>query len=157
NAGAGLSAVRVSHSAKPIVLVSHRLATLRSTSSQPRPRRHRMQRAPMSASRSKGTGGIARAVRMGFHDWMPRTSRKPFTKRPPAESNGGDFAAAGFAHERFWRPARQCLCIDERNAMNTTTKLEHITLGGGCFWCLEAVYEQVDGVAAVESGYSNGH
>jgi len=36
-------------------------------------------------------------------------------------------------------------------------KTESITLGGGCFWCLEAVYEQVDGVAAVESGYSNGH
>ena len=34
---------------------------------------------------------------------------------------------------------------------------EFITLGGGCFWCTEAVYEQVDGVTAVESGYSNGH
>ncbi len=34
---------------------------------------------------------------------------------------------------------------------------EIITLGGGCFWCTEAVYEQVDGVTAVESGYSNGH
>lgn len=34
---------------------------------------------------------------------------------------------------------------------------EIITLGGGCFWCLEAVYEQVEGVIAVESGYSNGH
>ena len=32
-----------------------------------------------------------------------------------------------------------------------------ITLGGGCFWCTEAVYEQVDGVLSVESGYSNGH
>lgn len=32
-----------------------------------------------------------------------------------------------------------------------------ITLGGGCFWCLEAVYECVEGVTAVESGYSNGH
>lgn len=38
-----------------------------------------------------------------------------------------------------------------------TTKLEQATLAGGCFWCLEAVYEQVEGVAAVESGYSNGH
>jgi len=33
---------------------------------------------------------------------------------------------------------------------------DSITLGGGCFWCTEAVYEQVDGVTAVESGYSNG-
>ena len=33
---------------------------------------------------------------------------------------------------------------------------EVITLGGGCFWCTEAVYELVDGVTAVESGYSNG-
>jgi peptide-methionine (S)-S-oxide reductase len=35
--------------------------------------------------------------------------------------------------------------------------IQTITLGGGCFWCLEAVYEQVQGVSAVESGYSNGH
>ena len=36
-------------------------------------------------------------------------------------------------------------------------RVEVITLGGGCFWCLEAVYELVDGVTAVENGYSNGH
>ena len=35
--------------------------------------------------------------------------------------------------------------------------IQQITLGGGCFWCLEAVYELVDGVTAVESGYCNGH
>ncbi|MCB2020798.1 MAG: peptide-methionine (S)-S-oxide reductase MsrA [Rhizobacter sp.] len=39
----------------------------------------------------------------------------------------------------------------------SATQLETITLGGGCFWCLEAVYLLVDGVSAVESGYSNGH
>ncbi|MFZ2739297.1 MAG: peptide-methionine (S)-S-oxide reductase MsrA [Burkholderiaceae bacterium] len=32
-----------------------------------------------------------------------------------------------------------------------------ITLGGGCFWCLEAVYVRVRGVVDVESGYCNGH
>jgi len=31
-----------------------------------------------------------------------------------------------------------------------------ITLGGGCFWCLDAVYAKVRGVTGVESGYSNG-
>ena len=30
------------------------------------------------------------------------------------------------------------------------------TLGGGCFWCLEAVYERVDGVVSVVSGYAGG-
>ncbi|NBX98945.1 MAG: peptide-methionine (S)-S-oxide reductase, partial [Burkholderiaceae bacterium] len=30
--------------------------------------------------------------------------------------------------------------------------LETATLGGGCFWCLEAVYQQVRGVTAVVSG-----
>jgi len=33
---------------------------------------------------------------------------------------------------------------------------ETITLGGGCFWCTEAVFERVQGVLAVESGYCNG-
>jgi len=35
--------------------------------------------------------------------------------------------------------------------------IETITLGGGCFWCVEAVFELVKGVQSVESGYSNGH
>jgi peptide-methionine (S)-S-oxide reductase len=35
--------------------------------------------------------------------------------------------------------------------------LQTITLGGGCFWCTEAVYVEVTGVADVESGYCNGH
>jgi len=35
-------------------------------------------------------------------------------------------------------------------------QIETITLGGGCFWCLEAVYDRCDGVVDVESGYCNG-
>ena len=34
---------------------------------------------------------------------------------------------------------------------------ETMVLGGGCFWCTEAVYVQVRGVTDVESGYCNGH
>ena len=34
---------------------------------------------------------------------------------------------------------------------------ETITLGGGCFWCTEAVFVQVRGIVDVQSGYSNGH
>jgi peptide-methionine (S)-S-oxide reductase len=37
-----------------------------------------------------------------------------------------------------------------------TAPTDTITLAGGCFWCVEAVYERVRGVTAVESGYSNG-
>ena len=36
-------------------------------------------------------------------------------------------------------------------------KSELITLGGGCFWCVEAVFEMVQGVQDVESGYCCGH
>ena len=36
-------------------------------------------------------------------------------------------------------------------------KEEVATLAGGCFWCLEAVYDQVKGVRTVESGYTGGH
>ncbi len=31
------------------------------------------------------------------------------------------------------------------------------TFGGGCFWCLEAIYSEIKGIFAVESGYSGGH
>ena len=37
------------------------------------------------------------------------------------------------------------------------TNLETATLAGGCFWCLEAVFDEVKGVHSVESGYAGGH
>ena len=37
-----------------------------------------------------------------------------------------------------------------------STKTEFATLGGGCFWCTEAVYQDLKGVQRVESGYAGG-
>lgn len=36
-------------------------------------------------------------------------------------------------------------------------QVDKATLGGGCFWCLEAVYQEVDGVTSIVSGYAGGH
>jgi len=36
-------------------------------------------------------------------------------------------------------------------------RLETATLGGGCFWCVEAVFDELRGVRRVEPGYSGGH
>lgn len=37
-----------------------------------------------------------------------------------------------------------------------SSSVETIVLGGGCFWCTEAVFKEVRGITDVESGYSNG-
>jgi peptide-methionine (S)-S-oxide reductase len=42
------------------------------------------------------------------------------------------------------------------NAMNPN-KTESATFGGGCFWCMEAVFERLPGVKSVASGFAGGH
>ncbi|MCB0480640.1 MAG: peptide-methionine (S)-S-oxide reductase MsrA [Flavobacteriales bacterium] len=41
--------------------------------------------------------------------------------------------------------------------MNTNLKLDTATLGAGCFWCVEAIFQQLKGVELVVSGYAGGH
>jgi peptide-methionine (S)-S-oxide reductase len=41
--------------------------------------------------------------------------------------------------------------------MSDNQKWETATLAGGCFWCLEAVFDELRGVEKVESGYAGGH
>jgi peptide-methionine (S)-S-oxide reductase len=48
---------------------------------------------------------------------------------------------------------RQC----HMNTVNASSSTQTITLGGGCFWCTEAVFKEVKGILDVESGYCNGH
>lgn len=44
----------------------------------------------------------------------------------------------------------------EQVASSTQARYLIATVAGGCFWCLEAVYDQIKGVVAVESGYTGG-
>ena len=46
--------------------------------------------------------------------------------------------------------------VDEKTTTPDNAATKEIVLAGGCFWCVEAVYEQLEGVIDVESGYAGG-
>lgn len=60
-----------------------------------------------------------------------------------------------------YRSVRKIRRVDPTNSFDGRLKvsdsLQTITLGGGCFWCTEAVFVRVLGIDDVESGYCNGH
>ena len=55
-----------------------------------------------------------------------------------------------------WLWALVC-CLGLQETLMGQEHLETITLGAGCFWCVEAVYESIPGVKSGVSGYSGGH
>jgi peptide-methionine (S)-S-oxide reductase len=54
------------------------------------------------------------------------------------------------------RPLALLLAVATLHAESEPMKTEKATLGGGCFWCVEAVYERLPGILSVTSGYAGG-
>lgn len=54
-------------------------------------------------------------------------------------------------------PSGLRFCINAEALKKTKSEEKKITFGGGCFWCTEAIFQQLKGVIKVESGYSGGN
>lgn len=68
-------------------------------------------------------------------------------------------AACGRADDSASKPAakpKTVLSPSNEPLVNPAPKAGVVTLGGGCFWCVEAVYQRIDGITKVTSGYMGG-
>ena len=54
------------------------------------------------------------------------------------------------------RPSGLRYCINALSLQKVTVSEKKIDIGGGCFWCTEAIFQRIKGVVKVESGYSGG-
>ncbi|GIT05842.1 MAG: hypothetical protein CM1200mP29_12530 [Verrucomicrobiota bacterium] len=67
-------------------------------------------------------------------------------------------AACGEANDKTAKPASipKPIVNPSNEPLTKAAKAESITLGGGCFWCVEAVYQRIEGITKVTSGYMGG-
>lgn len=75
---------------------------------------------------------------------MSQIRRSPRKRVPPSRQGWSLPVGHTLMRERVAGPAM-------------SAQREVATLGGGCFWCLEAVYEELEGVERVVNGYAAGH
>jgi peptide-methionine (S)-S-oxide reductase len=59
--------------------------------------------------------------------------------------------------ETPYQKGKEGTSVTGKEWMKIMEKTEFATFGGGCFWCLEAVFERIGGVVSVTSGYAGGH
>lgn len=62
------------------------------------------------------------------------------------------FLLSGYCYGQGNKPTSKKMTNEKSN----NAALQLATFGSGCFWCTEAIFQQVDGVVKVESGYSGG-
>ncbi|MFM6947537.1 MAG: peptide-methionine (S)-S-oxide reductase MsrA [Aquirufa sp.] len=62
----------------------------------------------------------------------------------------------GFFHFSCGKSSNNKINTKMENLEQVSSELDTITLGAGCFWCVEAVYQQLKGVKSVVSGYMGG-
>ncbi|MGZ3389456.1 MAG: peptide-methionine (S)-S-oxide reductase, partial [Isosphaeraceae bacterium] len=91
---------------------------------------------------------------------MVQTSKK--TKQPSAPASKSDENPTAGAGQKSGSDSEKKEDKDQGKTKNTTSaakekKTEKATFGGGCFWCMEAVFERIPGVKSVVSGYAGGH
>ena len=65
--------------------------------------------------------------------------------------------SGGFFTMSATQSSRELEKTDTASPVPTDAKLQKATFGSGCFWCTEAVFQQLKGVHSVVSGYSGGH
>ena len=100
--------------------------------------------------------GIAAALTLAG---MVQTPKQ--TNPPSAPASSSDENPATGADQKKRSDTQQKETKDQGKSKNKAAakvkKIEKATFGGGCFWCMEAVFERVKGVRSVVSGYAGGH